>query len=81
MSTSDSLDYFLGKCYEDAVVKNAGSEKMVDIMRRRFKANQNLKAEAYKKLDGLTPAVTQKCFVSKKYKEFLTEALIPNIGA
>lgn len=82
MGLSDSLDYYLGKCYESAVVKNAGSAQMIDAMRRRFDANQNLKAEAYKKLDGLTNDVTKKCFVSKKYREFLTEALSPtNIGA
>lgn len=82
MALSDSLEYFLSKCYEDAVVKNVGAKRMIDTMRERFDANQNLKSEAQKKLDGLTDDVTKKCFVSKKYKEFLTEALTPtNTGA
>jgi hypothetical protein len=81
MGIPDSLDYFLGKCYEHDVIRRIAPKEMIDALRKRMDANQNLKAEAQKRLAGLTDAVTKKCFISKKHKEFLTEALGPNSGA
>lgn len=69
------LEYLLAQCYEQAVVKNSNADDVIATLKDRLDANQNLKEEAQSMLTGLPDAVTKKCFVSKKNKEFLTKAL------
>lgn len=73
--TTDMLDYLLSKCYEQAVIKNSDATEQIKSLKNRLDANQNLKAEAQKLLATLPDSVTMRCFVSKKKKEFLTQAL------
>jgi hypothetical protein len=73
--TTDQLNYLLSKCYEQAVVKNGDVSPQIGDLKKRLAANQNLMAEAKALLASLTDQITQRCFVSKKKKEFLTKAL------
>ena len=69
------LDYLLSQCYEQAVVKNGDDTAVIKALKDRLDANQNLRDEAISSLAALSDAVTIKCFISKKKKEFLTKAL------
>lgn len=72
---SSQLDYMFSKYYEKAVVKNSDASNEVSATKKRLDANQNLMAEAKALLATLSDAITNKCFVSKKKKEFLKQVL------
>lgn len=74
MNTS-MIDYYFGKFYEEEVIKNSDSSKIISTFKHKLEANQSLKAEAQKLLATLTDSITKKCFTSKKKKDFLTKAL------
>ncbi|MDE2106106.1 MAG: hypothetical protein KGL39_53280 [Patescibacteria group bacterium] len=69
------VDYYLGRCYEDDVIKGGDPSATIDILKEKMAANQSLLTEAQSMLASYTDAVTKRCFVSKKKRDYLTKAL------
>lgn len=75
VESNTNLDYWLGRLYEHHVVKNHTDSDVMDLFKKRMEASQSLKEAAKTRSGELVDDVLKKCFISRKYKEFLTTAL------
>lgn len=75
------LDYWLGQCYHDLVVKKDGTLSL-EIFQKRINADQSLKKQAEQRLKETEAANRSakmaggsRCFISEKYTEILKSVL------
>jgi hypothetical protein len=69
------LNNWLGTAYAASVVGHSPPRVAVGALRDAVAADADLRTEATKRLASLTKSVTDKCFISRKHREFLTLVL------
>lgn len=69
------LNHWLSRCYEADVLRAEGADVAIGVLRSQCEANQQLADAARTRLSEITEDVTQRCFVSKKHRDYLTQAL------
>lgn len=72
---SDILDLLLVDCYKKDVMQKSDYSEIVDRIKRRIASSEIVKQAAQDRLAELSDDVTQRCFVSRKTREYLTKAL------
>lgn len=69
------IDTSFGRYYEKMVIRHEDASDVVYGLNKRLQASEYLRKDAINRLNEIPEVLEKRCYVTKKKREFLTQAL------
>lgn len=73
--TQNIIDTSFGRYYEKSVLRHEDASDVIESLNKRLQASELLRNDAKQRLSEMPELLEKRCVVTKKKREFLTQAL------